>query len=130
MTNSLNTPIEALEHALPLRVTACTLRRGSGGVGRHRGGDGVVREIELLAPAHATLLTERRSARPPGLRGGAPGAPGRNLLQRAGTMRRIGLPARAEIDLHPGDSLRVESPGGGGWGPPAGSGRQTRRTVP
>jgi N-methylhydantoinase B len=127
MTNSLNTPIEALEGALPIRVTACSVRRGSGGAGKHPGGDGVIRELEALAGAHATLLTERRSIGPPGLRGGASGAPGRNLLRRAGAGRPVTLPARAEIDLAPGDRLCLETPGGGGWGPMAAPRRGPRR---
>jgi N-methylhydantoinase B len=118
MTNSRNTPIEALEHAFPLRIGAYGIRRGSGGRGSNPGGDGVIRVLEALAPARVTLLTERRSAGPPGRNGGLPGAPGRNLLRRAGTRRDAALAARAEVDLAPGDRLRIETPGGGGWGRP------------
>ena len=80
MSNTLNTPIEALELEFPMRMIEYSLRRGSGGAGRHHGGDGVVREIEALAPLHYSLITERRRHAPPGADGGEPGAPGRNLL--------------------------------------------------
>jgi N-methylhydantoinase B len=112
MTNTRNTPVEALEMYYPLRVTRYQVRRGSGGAGRRRGGDGLVRELELLAPAHATLLTERRRHAPWGLAGGAPGAPGRNLLNG------VELPGKVAVDLDAGDRLTVETPGGGGWGRP------------
>lgn len=114
MTNTLNTPVEALEHAYPVRVRRYAVRRGSGGSGRWPGGDGVVREIEFLAPARVSLLTERRRRGPYGLRGGSPGAPGRNVLVREGEERE--LPAKGTFDVRPGDVLRVETPGGGGWG--------------
>jgi N-methylhydantoinase B len=113
MSNTLNTPIEALETELPLRVRRLGLRRGSGGDGRHRGGDGIVREIEALVPMRFTLITERRSAGPRGLAGGEDGAPGRNSLNGER------LPAKAEGRLQPGDVLRIETPGGGGYGSPA-----------
>ncbi|HVP39873.1 MAG TPA: hydantoinase B/oxoprolinase family protein [Candidatus Saccharimonadales bacterium] len=116
MTNTLNTPVEALEHAYPLRVRAYALRRGSGGPGRHRGGDGLVRELEVLAACRAAIVSDRRRHGPYGLRGGAPGRPGRNRLVRGG--RAYELPGKAELELVPGDVLRVESPGGGGWGRP------------
>lgn len=114
MTNTLNTPVEALEAAYPLRVTRYGLRVGSGGKGRHRGGDGVVREIELLAPARVTLLTERRRLPPYGLHGGAPGRSGRNLLIRGKTVRE--LPGKLSSALAAGDRLRIITPAGGGWG--------------
>jgi N-methylhydantoinase B len=117
MTNTLNTPIEALEATYPLRVTRYALRTASGGKGRHHGGDGVVREIEALAPAHATLLTERRRVPPYGLQGGAAALRGRNLLVRLGRTR--SLPSKTTLVLEPGDRLCVETPGGGGWGRPA-----------
>jgi N-methylhydantoinase B len=110
MSNTLNTPIEALELEFPLRVTEYALRRGSGGEGRFRGGDGVVRELEALAPMTYSLLTERRRHAPPGAGGGAPGAPGRNLLDGRE------LPPKARGTLGPGQRLRVETPGGGGQG--------------
>jgi N-methylhydantoinase B len=114
MTNTLNTPIEALEAAYPLRVTRYGLRPASGGTGLHRGGDGIVREIEFLAPTQVTLLTERRQVRPYGLRGGGPGQPGRNLLISRRTTR--ALPGKAAVLVEAGDRLRLLTPGGGGWG--------------
>ena len=114
MTNSLNTPIEALEHAYPLRVRRYEIRRGTGGAGRHRGGDGVRRDLELLGDAQVSLLTERRILRPRGAAGGAPGAVGANVLIRAG--RETPLPAKATFDARAGDVISIRSPGGGGWG--------------
>ena len=110
MSNTLNTPIEALELEFPLRVTEYALRRGSGGGGRFRGGDGVVRELEALAPMTFSLLTERRRHAPPGAGGGEPGACGRNLLDGAE------LPSKALGTLRAGQRLRIETPGGGGQG--------------
>jgi N-methylhydantoinase B len=121
MSNTLNTPIEALEAEFPLRATEYSVRRGSGGAGRHRGGDGVVRELEALAEMRYSLLTERRRHRPAGARGGAPGATGRNLVSRAGGGTEE-LPAKAEGVLGAGDRLRIETPGGGGHGPPSEAG--------
>ena len=112
MSNTLNTPIEALELEFPLRAVEYSLRRGSGGDGRTRGGDGVVREVEALAGMRFSLITERRRHRPPGADGGLPGASGRNLLN--GTE----LPPKASGALEPGDRLRIETPGGGGHGEP------------
>jgi N-methylhydantoinase B/oxoprolinase/acetone carboxylase alpha subunit len=122
MSNTLNTPIEALETELPLRVRRLELRRGSGGAGRHRGGDGIVREVEALRPMRFTLITERRARGPRGLAGGTDGEPGRNSLG--------GEPvaAKGEGRLEPGDVLRIETPGGGGYGVPASAdafGRET-----
>jgi N-methylhydantoinase B len=114
MTNTLNTPIEAVEHAYPLRVVRYGLRRHSGGTGRHRGGDGLVREIEALAPLDASLLTERRASRPWGLAGGGPGKPGHDELLRGGRTR--DLPGKSRLRLEPGDRIRVSTPGGGGHG--------------
>jgi N-methylhydantoinase B len=116
MTNTMNTPIEALEAYYPMRVRRYAIRRGSGGRGRFAGGDGVVREIEFLARARVTLLTERRTVPPYGLAGGAPGSRGRDVLVRGG--RTIPLPGKVTIDAMPGDRLRVETPGGGGFGRP------------
>jgi N-methylhydantoinase B len=110
MSNTLNTPVEALELEFPLRAVEYAVRRGSGGEGRHRGGDGVVRELEALADMRYSLLTERRRHRPPGADGGGAGAPGRNLLDGEE------LPAKASGALRPGDRLRIETPGGGGHG--------------
>jgi N-methylhydantoinase B len=110
MSNTLTTPVEALELAYPLRVRRHELRLGSGGLGRHRGGDGVVRELEALEHCRASILSDRRRHPPSGARGGAPGAPGRNSLNG------VGLPAKTTVDLAPGDVLRIETPGGGGFG--------------
>ncbi len=110
MSNTLNTPIEALESEFPLRVRELALRRGSGGEGRHRGGEGLVREIEALEPMRYTLITERRRRSPRGGDGGGDGAPGRNFHNGRP------LPSKAEGDLVPGDTIRIETPGGGGFG--------------
>jgi N-methylhydantoinase B len=112
MSNTLNTPVEALELEFPLRVVEYALRRGSGGRGRFRGGDGVIRELEALASLSYSLITERRRHAPPGADGGEPGAPGRNLLDGSE------LPAKASGRLEPGQRLRLETPGGGGHGAP------------
>lgn len=117
MSNTLNTPIEALERELPLRVTEYALRRGSGGGGRHRGGDGVVREIEALGEMTFSLIAERRRHAPRGADGGEPGARGRDVLIGAGTKREQALPAKVTGTLRSGDRLRIETPGGGGYGP-------------
>jgi N-methylhydantoinase B len=114
MTNSLNTPAEALEYAYPLRVRAYRLRRGSGGRGRARGGDGVVREIETLVAARMSLLADRRVRAPYGLDGGEDGRPGRDSIVRDARPRRID--AKGSWELKPGDRVRVETPGGGGHG--------------
>jgi len=116
MTNSLNTPVEALEYAFPFRVRRYSLRRGSGGRGRRRGGDGVVREIELLTDARGTILSDRRIFRPYGLAGGEPGKPGRTTLTGSRRRRRVASKSRWEIAA--GDRIIVETPGGGGWGRP------------
>jgi N-methylhydantoinase B len=109
MSNTLNTPVEALETEFPLRIRELSLRRGSGGGGRRRGGDGIVREVEALAPMRYTLIGERRR-QPPRGRGGGDGATARDLLNGAR------LPGKGEGDLRPGDVLRIETPGGGGHG--------------
>ena len=110
MSNTLNTPIEALEREFPLRVIEYALRRGSGGRGRHRGGDGVVRELEALSEMSFSLIAERRRHGPRGASGGGPGLPGRDLLEGRP------LPAKTAGVLHPGQRLRIETPGGGGFG--------------
>jgi N-methylhydantoinase B len=112
MSNTLNTPIEALELSYPLRVERYALRTGSGGAGRFHGGDGVVRELRALEPCRLSLLTQRRALRPRGARGGRDGAPGRNVLNG------VEVPAFFTADLEPGDLVRIETPGGGGWGTP------------
>ncbi len=114
MTNTLNTPIEALEAYYPMRVTEYRLRRGSGGAGRARGGDGLIREIECLVDSSASLLTDRRKLAPWGLNGGGDAKPGANFLVRGG--RRIRLPAKTNFNARAGDRIRIETPGGGGWG--------------
>ena len=110
MTNTLNTPIEVLEHHYPLRVTEYSLRRGSGGKGKYRGGDGIVREMTFTEPAEVSLLTERRKHAPWGLQGGESAQPGRNSLNGEP------LPGKINLKVTPGDSLRIETPGGGGYG--------------
>ena len=131
MTNTRNTPVEALEHAYPLRVVETRIRRGSGGRGRWKGGDGVVRAIELAAPARVTVISERRARGPYGLAGGAAGTPGVNrvafaaspMAPRSGHVQRHSTrraartrPAKFQFDLGAGSVLTVASPGGGGFG--------------
>jgi N-methylhydantoinase B/oxoprolinase/acetone carboxylase alpha subunit len=120
MTNTRDTPVEALERAFPFRVRRYAVRRGSGGAGAFRGGDGIERDLEVLADATVSIISERRSSRPWGLAGGAPGAAGENWVLRGGD------PARAErladkvtVELAAGDVLRILTPGGGGYGRPA-----------
>jgi N-methylhydantoinase B len=115
MTNTLNTPVEALEQTYPFRVTTYRLRDGSGGAGRHRGGDGLVREYELLVPGTITMLSTRRDRGPWGREGGDPGAPGRNVLVHPDGTEEA-LPAHFSRRLPAGSRLRVETPGGGGIG--------------
>jgi N-methylhydantoinase B len=114
MTNSLNTPAEALEYAYPFRVRRYCIRRGSGGSGKYPGGDGIVWEIELLTHADATILSDRRRFQPYGLAGGKPARRGRTLLLRRG--RRAELPSKCRFSLAAGERLIIETPGGGGWG--------------
>jgi N-methylhydantoinase B len=111
MSNTLNTPVEALELEFPLRAVEYAVRRGSGGAGRNHGGDGVARELEALADMRYSLITERRRHAPPGADGGGPGAPGRNILNGVAE-----LPAKASGTLKAGERLRIETPGGGGHG--------------
>ncbi|HVB60270.1 MAG TPA: hydantoinase B/oxoprolinase family protein, partial [Ktedonobacteraceae bacterium] len=115
MSNTLNTPVEALEMDLPLRVRRYALRWGSGGAGRYRGGDGLCRAIEFLAPATVTLLSERRRRAPYGLHGGAAGAVGVNLLERNGNS--MELVGKTTFDVYVGDVLIIQTPGGGGFLP-------------
>lgn len=112
MTNSLNTPVEALEQTYPLLIREYSIRKGSGGAGVHQGGDGVIRDYEFLADADVTLLSERRKMGPYGLSGGSSGAVGRNLLNGEP------LPSKGSRRIRRGDRLRIETPGGGGYGPP------------
>jgi N-methylhydantoinase B len=115
MTNSLNTPAEALEYSYPLRVRRYSLRAGSGGEGRHRGGDGIVREIEVLTDAEVTVLSDRRTRGPWGLNGGEDGLPGSaSVIRRSGSVEK--LPGKSNVRLLQGERIRIETPGGGGWG--------------
>jgi N-methylhydantoinase B len=110
MTNSLNTPVEALEYAYPFRVRQYSYRKGSGGQGKYAGGDGIIREIELMGDAQVTMLADRRIFAPYGLQGGEEGAKGRTLLNGKQ------LPGKCNTEAKAGDALRLETPGGGGWG--------------
>jgi len=114
MTNTLNTPIEALEFSYPFLVTKYGLRTNSGGKGKFRGGEGLIREIKLLTPAEVTVLSERRRLRPYGLDGGEPGQPGKNLLVQDGEVRQ--LPGKFNLSLEKETIIRIETPGGGGYG--------------
>ena len=117
MTNSLNTPAEALEYAYPLRVRQYSLRPNSGGTGKHNGGDGIIREIEVLTDCEVTLLSERRTRTPWGLNGGSDGAFGRtSIIRNNGSVET--MPGKFSTRLSTGDRVRIESPGSGGWGKP------------
>src|SRR5947209_14988046 len=115
MTNSLNTPAEALEYAYPLRVRQYRIRKGSGGNGKHKGGDGAVREIEALAPARMSLLSDRRKRAPYGLHGGEDGKRGRAFIIRTDGSEEE-LTSKGSWNLEPGDRVRIETPSGGGFG--------------
>jgi N-methylhydantoinase B len=118
MTNSLNTPVEAREYAYPFRVVAYGYRRGSGGAGEFRGGDGLVREIELLSDAQLTLICDRRKFPPYGLAGGEPGKSGTaTLTDETGDTQQ--LPSKCSVQVNKGSRIRIETPGGGGWGKPS-----------
>ena len=114
MTNTLNTPVEALEYAYPFRVTQYRLRPDSGGPGQQRGGDGLIREIEMLADTEVTVLSERREIAPYGHAGGKPGRAGCNLKVNANGREK--LPGKVSCEFAAGEKLRLETPGGGGWG--------------
>jgi N-methylhydantoinase B len=114
MTNTLNTPVEAMEYAYPLRVKCYQIRSGSGGKGRYSGGDGIIRELELLVESQVTLLTERRKLQPYGLFGGQPGALGVNSVIHDGI--EVKLPAKGTVVISEGDTLIIKTPGGGGYG--------------
>ncbi len=120
MTNTRLTDPEVLETRYPVRLREWSIRHGSGGAGRSRGGDGMVRELEFLAPLSVSLLTNRRLTAPYGAAGGQPGQPGRNLLRRSGETNFTDLPPAGTIEVQPGDILRLETPGGGGWDPDVG----------
>jgi len=114
MTNTRNTPVEALEHYLPVRVGRYSLRRGSGGKGQFRGGDGIEREFEFLAPAQVNILSERRKFAPYGLAGGKPGKRGKNILVRNGRAQSLG--GKVSFRVRAGDKVIIRTPGGGGFG--------------
>jgi N-methylhydantoinase B len=114
MTNTLNTPIEALEYSYPFLVTEYSVRRGSGGDGQFQGGDGIIREIKLLSDAEVTVLSERRKIPPYGQAGGRPGEAGKNIVIKGGV--RSERPSKFNEQLRKGDALRIETPGGGGYG--------------
>ena len=115
MTNSWNTPVEAFEHQYPVRIESYRVRKNSGGRGAHRGGDGIVREFRFLTPAEVTILSDRRVRGAYGLQGGEAGSPGRNTLLRRGRKPQA-LPAKTRFEIAADDVLRIETPGGGGWG--------------
>ena len=114
MTNSLNTPAEAMEYAYPLRVRRYSIRRETGGGGQFQGGDGIIREVELLSDASVTILSDRRKIPPYGLKGGESGAPGRTVL--IGKENQMVLASKESVSAKAGDRIRIETPGGGGWG--------------
>ena len=114
MTNSLNTPLEALENYLPLRIRRYCLRKGSGGEGLHKGGEGIIRDYEFLVPTQVTVISERRKFSPYGVWGGKGGKKGRNILFSKG--KEIILSSKVNLKVDPGDVLRIETPGGGGYG--------------
>jgi N-methylhydantoinase B len=131
MTNSLNTPIEALEATYPVRILRYAIRRGSGGKGMHNGGDGIVREIEFLTAVRGTVLSDRRRAAPYGMQGGGAGAPGRNELITAGDSGKSAskkqLPSKASFAVGESSVLRIQTPGGGGWGQKSAVARRSPR---
>jgi N-methylhydantoinase B len=114
MTNSLNTPVEALEYAYSFRMIRYAIRKNSGGAGRHHGGDGIIRELELLGDAQVTLLADRRKTQPWGLSGGGPGAVGQATIIDRNSEEK--LPGKCTRELKGGNRIRIESPGGGAWG--------------
>ena len=122
MTNSLNTPVEVFEHSYPVRVRRYSIRSGSGGAGQYRGGDGIIREIELLVPMQVGMLSDRREIGPYGLAGGKPGKRGTNQLIVPGRAAKVA--AKGSFYAPAGAIMRVETPGGGGWGNPAASEKQ------
>ncbi len=114
MTNSWNTPVEAFEHEYPLRIRSYRVRAGSGGAGEHHGGDGIQREVEFLTDADVTVLADRRLHSPYGLNGGEPGQLGKTTLIHEGVESTV--PGKSRLMVKAGDVLKIESPGGGGWG--------------
>lgn len=128
MSNTLNTPIEALEMEYPVRVVRYELRAGSGGNGKRRGGNGLRREIQFLSPATVSIISERRSTGPYGLFRGEPGRPGVNVLIRSGKEKE--LPSKVVVDVKQGDTVRIETPGGGGYGTPESRDTEEKEAVP
>ncbi len=116
MTNSLNTPLEALENYLPIKITTYALRRGSGGAGAKKGGEGIIREYEFLEPAQVSIISERRKFAPYGVLGGQKGRKGRNILFSSSTNKKSVLGGKANFKIKPHERLRIETPGGGGYG--------------
>ena len=114
MTNTLNTPVEAMEYAYPFLVCEYSIREGSGGDGKFHGGEGIRRSVQVLEDCQATILSDRRRFPPYGLAGGAPGGLGCNFITRNG--EEIPLPGKGSFELQAGDILVIETPGGGGWG--------------
>lgn len=114
MTNTLNTPIEALEYAYPLRVVRYEIQQGSGGLGKYRGGDGICRDIQVLTDAQVSLISERRKLQPYGLQGGKPGTPGQDRIIHAGI--ELLIPSKGTFSLQAGDTISIRTPGGGGFG--------------
>jgi N-methylhydantoinase B len=118
MTNSWNTPVEVFEQVYPVRMRRYAVRRGSGGRGAHKGGDGIIREIEFLTDVQVGLLCDRRQRGPFGLSGGADGTPGKNTLIDSNG-ESSPLPGKCSLQAKAGSVLKIETPGGGGWGKPA-----------
>jgi len=116
MTNTMNTPVEALEHSYPLMIEKYAIRSGSGGEGKEQGGDGIIRSYRFLSTGQVSLLTERRALPPYGLQGGSSGRKGENLLIRRGKTQKIA--GKTNLAAKPGDRLVIKTPGGGGWGRP------------
>jgi 5-oxoprolinase (ATP-hydrolysing) len=116
MTNTRLTDPEILEFRYPVILREFSIRRGSGGRGKHQGGDGIIRQFEFRRPLTVSLLTSRRTSRPYGMRGGEPGQAGSNELVRASKSREI-LPSQTQFEVQTGDQLIIRTPGGGGWGP-------------
>jgi len=117
MTNTMNTPIEIAERVYPIIYTAYKIREGSGGRGRFRGGDGIIRSFRVLRPARLSIMSERIKRPPWGLHGGEPGKPGKIVIRKRDG-RELVMPGKFSIVLEEGDEVIIETPGGGGWGPP------------
>jgi N-methylhydantoinase B/oxoprolinase/acetone carboxylase alpha subunit len=115
MSNTRNTPVEAIEHYLPVRIRQYRLRKNSGGAGKFRGGDGIIREYEMLTDTAVTVLSDRREQAPYGAQGGEAGRPGCNTAIRADGVEEQ-IPSKAQLQLRSGERIRIETPGGGGFG--------------